>query len=662
MNKLLAVLILTFFGIPECGITVANGRNLILITIDTMRADYWSCNGSTKVKTPNLDQLARQGVNFLRARTPVPLTLPSHASILTALYPRNHGIRDNAVYRLDEKHLTLAEILKKHGYKTAAFVGSFVLDPRFGLAQGFDHYDARTTGGATMLERPDAERNAQQVYDSFVSWLQKDPAHKLYFVWLHFYDPHAPYEPPPSFKRQSPSDPYAGEVAFTDSVIGKVVALLQSRKMIDQSIVAVVGDHGEGLGQHQEQTHSVLIYNSTLHVPMMILAPGLIPSGIQINELSRTIDLAPTILDYLSVSDRLGEGQSLRWMIEKKGGTSAVEVLSESLYPRLNLGWSELFGIESGNYHFILAPNPELYDLAKDPGEKQNIVRDLAKVAQDLRQKLQPYVKGALDNSKDTDVDPETREKMESLGYVSGSKATSVSQVSIDPKNKMDVWNRIQMGLYQFSQDKYALAARTFGKILASEKQTPLVFEYLGLCYMRLGNETEAEKSYREGIKAGIESPAFHLNLGVIHFHRKENEQAIAELQKAIVLDDMNVTAHYQLGEVYRTMGNLGKAAGEYQRALELNPSYVYAKNGLGRIFAAMKRDTEALQAFQDVVRMDPSGAPGYFNLAVQLEGMKRSKEALETYRKFLKVLKPGELERERQRAVEAISRIQNML
>lgn len=662
MNKLLAVLILAFFGIPDSGITAAKGRNLILITIDTMRADYWSCNGSTKVKTPNLDHLAKQGVNFERVRTPVPLTLPSHASILTSLYPRDHGIRDNAVYKLNEKHLTLAEVLRKHGYKTAAFVGSFVLDPRFGLNQGFDFYDAKTSGGVEMLERPDAERNAQQVYDAFAGWLERDQNSKPIFVWLHFYDPHAPYEPPASFQKQYRSDLYAGEVAFTDSIIGKVVALLQTRKIMDQSMIAVVGDHGEGLGQHQETTHSVLVYNSTLHVPMLIFAPGLIPAGTKVSELSRTIDLAPTLLDYLAIPDRIGEGKSLRSAIEKKGNTSPGEAMSESLYPRLNLGWSELYGIESGNYHYILAPNPELYDLAKDPAEKQNIIGSSARVAQDLRRRLEAnYIQGASANSKNPAVDPETREKMESLGYVSGSQGAISGKSSVDPKSKMEIWNQIQVGLYQFSQNQYQSAAKTFEKILSTEKQTPLVYDYLGSSYMRLGNEVEAQKCYDAALKEGIDSAAFHLNLGVIHFHRKENDQAIAELQKAIALDDLNVTAHYKLGEVYRTMGNLGKAAGEFERALELNPSYVYARNGLGRIFAAMKRDTEALDAFQDVVRLDPEAAPGYFNLAVQLDRMKRFKEALEMYRKFLKLAKPGEMERERQRAAQAITRLQSL-
>jgi arylsulfatase A-like enzyme/Tfp pilus assembly protein PilF len=659
MNKVIGVLVLACFLIPDSGFSAVNQRNVILITIDTMRADYWSCNGSTDVKTPNLDRLANEGVNFQRVRTPVPLTLPSHASILTSLYPRNHGIRDNAIFQLDESHLTFAEILKKYGYRTAAFVGSFVLDPRFGLNQGFDYYDAKMSGGAEMLERPDAERSAEQVYDSFARWLQQHQDPKPVFVWLHFYDPHAPYDPPVSFKKQYRSNPYASEVAFTDSIIGKVITELQTRKMIEQSIVAVVGDHGEGLGQHQETTHSILIYNSTLHVPMLISAPGLIPAGMKLNELSSTIDLVPTLLDYLAIPEKMGEGKSLRSMIENKGSTAKREAVSESLYPRFNLGWSELYGIEFGNYHYILAPNPELYDVAKDPAEKQNIIGSSPKIAQDLRQKLESnYVHSAVENPESPVIDPEVREKMESLGYVSGSSAATSGKSSIDPKTKMEVWNQIQVGLYQFSQNQYQSAVKTFEKILTTEKQTPLIFDYLGSSYMRLGNEVQAEKCYEAAIKAGIDSAVFHQNLGVIHFHRKENDQAIVELQKAISLDDLNVNAHYQLGEVYRVTGNLGKAAGEYERALELNPSYVYAKNGLGRVFAAMKRDTEALDAFQEVVRLDPEGAPGYFNLAVQFERMKRFKEAMASYQKFLKVLKPGEMQRERERATEAIARL----
>jgi len=242
--------------------------NLLLITLDTLRADYLSCNGSKKVHTPHLDRLAQGGVNFTRARTSVPLTLPAHASIMTGNYPPLHGVRDNGGYRLAEEQLTLAEILHGQGYETAAFIGAFVLDRRFGLAQGFNVYDEGRWGNAGGLENLAAERSGDAVRDAFTNWLESRAGGQPFFAWVHLYDPHAPHNPPEAFRKRFADDPYAGEVAYTDAVVGKIVKDLESHKLLDSTLIAVVGDHGEGLGEHGERTHSLLIYNSTIHVPM----------------------------------------------------------------------------------------------------------------------------------------------------------------------------------------------------------------------------------------------------------------------------------------------------------------------------------------------------------------------------------------------------------
>jgi arylsulfatase A-like enzyme/Tfp pilus assembly protein PilF len=654
----LGVLIVFSFGAGYS----AKPRNLILITIDTLRADYLSCNGSVKVKTPNLDGLASRGVNFTRTRTPVPLTLPSHTSIMTSLYPAWHGVRDNGAYHLSEKFTTLAEVLKKQGYTTAAFVGSFVLDHRFGLAQGFDSYDDKTSGGVVMLERPDAERNAEAVYDAFSTWFKSHSEQEPFFVWIHFYDPHAPYNPPKPYLDKYPRDPYAGEVAYTDTFVGRVVKDLEQHNLFPSSMMAVVGDHGEGLGDHQERNHSVLIYNSTLHVPMIVVAPGLIPPASTSNELCRTIDLAPTLLDYVGLPQKFGDGESLRASIEKKKEND-IEVYSESLYARLNLGWSDLSGLENSDYKFIQAPHPELYDLRKDPGETKNQIQDMAAVARDMQSKLGLFHKqsNAASQAASASVDPETREKLASLGYISGSTNPAIAKGAKlpDPKEKMPIWNQIQAGLYQYEQGDYRSSVQTFQKILATEKDNPLVYDYLGSGFLRLKQSEEAEKYYRLAIQRGIDSAVFHLNLGIIHFNRNELPQAQQEFERTIAMEPSNVTAHFHLGNVFRMRGELERAVEEYQRALEINPSYVYAKNGLGRTYAAMKRDQEALQAFEDVVHMDPTGAPGYFNLAVELERFGRTVEALKNYRKFMKLSNDNENGRERQRAAEAIKRLE---
>ncbi len=655
MNRALTIFIILFL---LSKFVFAESRNLILITIDTLRADYLSYNGSKKVKTPNLDALAAQGVNFQRARSAVPLTLPSHASILTGLYPPAHGVRDNAAFRLSEDMLTITEVLKKRGYRTAAFIGSFVLDHRFGLAQGFDFYDDRTWSDADMLERFEAERNAETVYNAAVQWLRANAGKQPLFIWIHLYDPHAPYTAPESFRNRYPRDPYAAEVAYTDFVVGKLHKEFGSLKLLNESMIAMTGDHGEGLGEHQESTHSVLIYNSTLHVPMLIVAPGWITPGTRVNQLCRTIDLAPTLLDYLGVQKSLGQGVSLRNLIEGKP-QKELTAYSESLYPRLNLGWSELIGLEGSHHHYIQAPKAELYEIQKDPLEKSNRIAEFPDVVRQYRQNLQEYFSTKTDPSRPPEsMDAETREKLASLGYVSTTSPLKGTP-SIDPKDKIGVWNEIQVALYHMSQKDHASAVQKLKSILSKERSMPLLYDYLGATYMQLQDWSNAEQIYRLALKSGMESSMFRTNLGLIHFHRKQFSQAEQELQKAIRLDATNVSAHYHLGNVFRSRGELQKALEQYESALKINPDYVFALNGSGMAYAALKQDNRSLEAFQQAIKIDPANAAAYFNLAVQLERMKQPKSAMEAYKTFLSVSNEKDFAAQRLKASEAIQRLQ---
>jgi arylsulfatase A-like enzyme/Flp pilus assembly protein TadD len=638
-------------------------RSLLLITIDTLRADYLSCNGSKIVETPNLDRLAENGVNFTRARSPVPLTLPAHASILTGSYPSVHGVRDNGAYRLPRDELTLAEILKAKGYETAAFVGAFVLDHRFGLAQGFDLYDDDLGSDVSMLENLEAERDAEAVVSAFSNWLDGQDTERPFFAWVHLYDPHAPYEPPEPYRSRYAKDLYAGEVAYTDAAVGKIVAALQSSQILDSTLVAVVGDHGEGLGEHEEQTHSVLIYNSTLHVPMLLYAPGLISSSRAIPDLTRVIDLAPTLLDYLGITPSLGQGISLRPLVRNKRIGDRLTAYSESLYPRLNLGWSELRAIESETHRFILAPREELYDLSEDPGETVNRIDSLPEVAAELRRRLEEIISlpDASEDPARRAIDAETRAMLEKLGYLSTAGGNAEPGLAVvDPKDRMGVWNQIQVGLFLFGSGEYTGALDVLIKAIASEPDMPILYSSIGSCYMRLERHSEAEHVYRRALERGIESADFHVDLGVINYRRGNLETAAQELQKALDLKEHSVQAHYRLADVYRAGKRYSKAVEHYQRALEINSHYLYARNGLGMAFGLMGRNAEALQAFRRVVSDNPDGAAGYMNLAVQLERMKRTEEALDAYQQFLSLAGEDEFSRERRQAAAAIKRLQD--
>ena len=626
-------LIATALLIAAPGFAISQPRNLVLITIDTLRADYVSYNGSTRVQTPNLDALAARGVNFQRARSAVPLTLPSHTSILTALYPPSHGVRDNATFRLSEKQVTLAEVLKQEGYQTAAFVGSFVLDHRFGLNQGFDVYDDKTGDSANAMENLEAQRNAGAVHEAFARWFESS-AKTPFFVWIHLYDPHLPYTPPEPFKTKYPKDPYAGEVAYADAVVGRILKDLDERKLTAGSVIAVVGDHGEGLGEHGEYTHSLFIYNSTLHVPMMIVAPEWIKPALKINGLCRIIDLAPTLLDYLGVKKPLGEGVSLRPLIEGKP-EKEITAYSESLYGEFNLGWSKLLGLETKSYRYIEAPKAELYEIQKDPKETQNRIGSARETARRMSQELQARNREANPQN----IDEETREKLASLGYVSSAPAKAPAQANAaDPKDKIEVWNELQMIMHAFEIKDYEIAIAALEQLKRREKMNPMVHQYLGMTFMRMGDWSNADRTYREALHLGIDSPETHLNLGIIAQQQKQFAKAEKELQIAIAMDPVSVTARFRLGTVYRAMRQFDKSLEELNEALQINPGYVFALDALGNTYASMDRQQEAAGAYQKAIEADPSYAPVYSNFAILLERSNQKEKACEMYAKFLKL------------------------
>ncbi len=647
-------------------------RNLLLITIDTLRADHLSCNGADNVVTPNLDRLAREGVNFSRVRAPVPLTLPSHASILTGNYPPTHGVRENATAPLSEEQLTLQEVLQSNGYETAAFLGSFVLDRRFGLAQGFDVYDDRVWTSAEELEKLQAERPAEAVFDAFEDWLADRVGQRPFFAWLHFYDPHAPYLPPEPYRTQYRSDPYAGEVAYADEVVGRVWTTLESRALLPGTVIGVVGDHGEGLGEHQEATHSVLIYNSTLHVPMILYSPGQIPAGSRVETLTSLVDLAPTLLDLVGLPHDLGTGRSMLPRIGlskaavEQGDEQPRSVYSESLYAQRNLGWSPLFGVEGRDFKLILGAEPELFDLGADPEERRNLAAERPETVSALKEQFATLGIGLETASQEEEaasLDPETVAQLRSLGYLSSSRG-SASEAAVgeapDPKEQMEVWNEIQLALAEYTMEDFIAAASRLEKLLASHPDIALGYEYLGSAYEKSGRLSDAEDVYRRGVERGFRSSELSVGLGRIYFRRGDLPRAEDALQAALAEDPLHVVALHQLAGVWAQKGDLTGAVGRYRQALEINPAYVYSWNGLGMALSKQGRGEEAAVAFQRAVELDPTVAPFRFNLAVQLERMGRMEEAGSSYREFLTLTEGrSDLGRERAQAEEALKRLQ---
>src|SRR6266568_1496607 len=367
---------------------VKHAPNVVVITIDTLRADHLGCYGYSKIRTPNIDALAMDSARFERAYTPVPVTLPAHSALFTGTYPTLNGMHDFSGNKLNPKQPTLATVLKQQGYATGAVIGSAVLDSRFGLNQGFDFYYDHFDFNRLQESNLDAmERPGNVVTDVALDWLGKN-AQAKFFLWMHLYDPHYPYRPPAPYSEQYKDRLYDGEIAFADAQVGRLIRFLKEKGLYTNTLIVLAGDHGESLGEHGEKTHGFFIYNSTLHVPL-ILHFGGATSAKSVADLVSLADLMPTVLRILKLdvpSDV--QGRSLLPLISPKNEMEAPSLYAETFLPRLHFNWSELRGVETQNYHFIDTPRPELYDLSKDPGETENLYAQKKAVSEEMRARL----------------------------------------------------------------------------------------------------------------------------------------------------------------------------------------------------------------------------------------------------------------------------------
>jgi len=424
----------------------ATGFNVVLFTLDTLRADRVHCYGYEGVATPVLDALAAEGVRVADAVSVVPMTLPAHASIMTGDYPPRHGVRDNGTYRLTAHRETLATRLKAKGYSTAAFIAAFVLDRRYGLDRGFDVYDDAITPeqGAPGGEPLNPQRRGNVVVDSAARWLDahgQAASDRPFFMWIHLFDPHTPYAPPEPFKTRYAQNPYDGEVAFLDQQIGRFVDRLRERGLLDKTVIAIVGDHGEGLGDHGESTHSLLIYESTLSVPMIFHSPAIIRGGQVVDgRVAATIDVAPTLLDLLGLDAGGHDGESL---LERTKDPDRA-VYAETLAPKLNHGWSPLYALRRGHDKYIDAPTPEYYDLSADPGELHNLWAgdpgEMEVLAERLAELMESFDRIKHADGAEVKPDRDAIEKLAALGYVGGA-VVEEGETLLDPKDMIAQWD-----------------------------------------------------------------------------------------------------------------------------------------------------------------------------------------------------------------------------
>ena len=598
--------------------------SILLITADTLRADHVGAYGS-QVRTPAIDALARDGVLFENAITPAVMTLPSHASILTGTYPPTHGIRDNGDYRLAASALTLAEVLRARGFRTGAVVSSFVLDSMFGLEQGFDVYD-----DALPLRRPNEtffpERHAFAVTDSALRFIE-GAGQTRFFLWAHYFDPHFPYVAPEAFAAQYPKSGYAAEVAYLDAELGRLLAGLRSRGLMEKTLVVFVADHGEGLSDHGEESHGVFLYDETARVPMIVSFPPRLPAGRKVKGVVRTVDIMPTILDLAGIAlpERAepAQGISLRPLIDGKGESDAGPAYSEAMVPLLMYGWSPLTFIRDSRYKYIQAPRPELYDLLADPGETKNLVAAQAAVAADFRARLEALKKDVTRSATAAETlspDPEVEAKLRSLGYVSGGSRpapTSVGTADLaDPKDMVETLDRINRIYASFGGGEFDEVVQEARSILAANPDNASVRYYLAGALVSLGQHAEALREFDALIARSPRDTEALSNKGWCLINMERYDEAAAVFEQVLKLNPSHVHARASLGNIAFVRGNYDEAQRIYEDVLEREPDYLPSILTLAKMHTSARRSDAAAALYERAVTIDPSNGDAWMSLA----------------------------------------------
>ena len=621
------------------------GPNVVLITIDTLRADHIGCYGYGQIRTPNIDALAADGARFERAYTAVPVTLPSHTVMFTGTYPMLSGMHDFAANKLNPTQPTLASVLKEHGYATAAVIGSAVLDSRFGLNRGFDfyydHFDFNRLQESNLEEM---ERPGNLVADVALDWLSKNYSRK-FFLWMHLYDPHYPYRPPPPYASEYKDRPYDGEIAFADAQVGRLIRFLKSKGRYANTLIVLSGDHGESLGEHGEKTHGFFIYNATLHVPFIIHLPGGPSPRVAlpriVPDLVSLADLMPTVLQTLKLNiPPQVQGRNLLPMIRAKEPEEARSLYGETFLPRLHFNWSELRGIETANYHFIDAPRPELYDLAHDPGETQNLYAEKKAVAEEMRARLAALIRqysAGQELAEKTGLDPALMERLKSLGYAGfsgGGSPTITDRALPDPKDRIQVYELISDAIAQSQHGDYSNSTEKLNLALKTEPDSVPVHYLLGLNYYRMHEFPKAVGQLERVLQLSPEYALAAFQLGLAYARSGDFDHAIQALKRALELDATNFSAAYNLGVVYQQKQMVTEAMEAFRQSLSIAPDYPLGHRGLGEALLHQGQVDDALTELRRAVELAPLDPGNHAALAKALSAKGLDSEAQEEIRK----------------------------
>jgi arylsulfatase A-like enzyme/Flp pilus assembly protein TadD len=610
--------------------------NVVVVTLDTLRADRLGCYGFGGVATPTIDAVARDGVLFEQATSTVPLTLPSHTSIFTGLIPPHHGVRDNGGFFLDQSKTTLAERLKQAGWTTGAFVGAWVLDSRWGLDQGFDVYsDHFDLSKYKIVNLGTVQKKGDEVMDLALEWLEKVKA-KKFFAWVHLYDAHTPYEPPEPFAARYPGEPYLGEIAYVDHVVGRLVAWLKGAGLWDRTILVLLADHGESLGEHGESTHTFFVYDATQHVPLIVRTPWG-DRGRSTAQVS-TVDLMPTVLDLVGLAPQAGiDGRSLARLVLHPGAEWHEVAYAETYFPRFHFGWQHLRAMRDGRWKYIEAPRPELYDVRQDPGETKNVYKSFSRRAEDLRLVLERMAGSGVQAAPDqATLDPETVQRLAALGYVGGGPKVDPEAVLPDPKDKIDLFRRMGEARSLAKDDRYEDAVAKMREVIEDDPGIIDAYTALGGWLRELKRPDAAIAAYKKALAIQPENEMALSELAEVYRAQGKPDAALEGYKTALRIEPRQPHIWYQLATLYMDLGRTTDAEATFKEALKHNPNMGSAYNSL----AALAYGRGDLAAAERLVRhgleLEEDLRSSRFNLARILEARGDRKDAEKLYREEL--------------------------
>jgi arylsulfatase A-like enzyme/Flp pilus assembly protein TadD len=653
--------------------------NVILITVDTLRADKIGCYGNAFVRTPTMDAFAARGIRYEHCISQTPLTLPSHTTLLTGTLPAFHGVRDNGGFVVPSELVTMAEAFKAKGYDTAAFVAAYVLDSKWGLNQGFDTYfDKFDLSRFEKISLGEVQRPANEVIDEALGWLEKKKNGK-FFAWIHLYDPHTPYAPPEPFKSEYPLNPYLGEIAYTDTQLARLQDFLDRNGLRDNLFLVFTADHGESLGEHEETTHGFFVYQAALHVPLIVATPFPELQGRTSSETVGLVDVMPTVLEMAGIAaPPQVQGSSLVPSFFRPGAAKERLAYAETYYPRYHYGWSELRSVQDSRFKLILAPVPELYDLERDPGEEKNLAYLEEKVFEDLSARAGILMEEAGRNALEVDlqkVDEETREKLAALGYVGSFTESSKlkGQKLANPKDKIGVFNALSkaresglggdpeaaiktiraiiaeeptiadahfgLGNVLYKARRFEEAVESFKRSLELKPDDSFAVINIANCYQAMRRSDEAEKFVLDYLARGFDDSQLFFLLGTLKVNHSEPEKAVPYFEKCLAGNPRSASAHNSLAAIYLNrsgVGDLARAEEHLNSAMAINPTLMSVRYNMAQLREKQNKLAEAADLYLGEIRDSPKSYKALFNLSRIYRNMGREDKEYETLRKTI--------------------------